>query len=164
MKLQIGGNGAPNGQLAVGKSASGAAAHHYHQHEQDNYGGGSPPDDKGQAASSAPQSSNNVAVLGVQRGPIKATRQALIKKEDSQKSLGGNGGANSKLAALQKGGVPSQAADAQAIGLYIDSRKPKRPLGSENYQLEAPNVDMNEFMNNYQLPPKNSADTQYRNP
>ena len=107
---------------------------------QDGETGGNSSDDKGAA--------NNV--LGVQRGPIKATRQALIKKDDSQRSLGGAGnGANSKLAALQKGGAPSQAADAEAMGLYIDSRKPKRPLGSDSYQIEAPNVEMNDFMNNY---------------
>ena len=48
--------------------------------------------------------------------------------------------------------------DAQVAGLYIDSRKPKRPLGSESYHLEQPSADLNEVMNNYQLPPKGAAD------
>jgi len=73
-----------------------------------------------------------------------------MKKDDSQHSLQGTT-ANSKSAAIQRGGAP---ADAQANGLYIDSRKPKRPLGSESYKIEAPNSDLNDFMNNYQLPPK----------
>lgn len=32
----------------------------------------------------------NFGVMGVQRGPVKATRQALIKKDDSQRSLQGS--------------------------------------------------------------------------
>ena len=77
----------------------------------------------------------------------------MIKKEDSKGSLHGNGTNSAKL---QKGsGAPAAtAADAQATGLYIDSRKPKRPLGSESYQIEGPNADLNEYMNNFQLPPK----------
>lgn len=64
------------------------------------------------------------------------------------------------MAALSKGGTPATTGDAQANGLYIDSRKPKRPLGSESYQLDAPNSDLNDFMNNYQLPPKGAAESQ----
>ena len=81
--------------------------------------------------------------MGVNRGPIKATRQAIMKKEDSQRSLGNNG----KLAALQRG--PSQASQDDQVGLYIDSRKPKRPLGSESYKIDGQNGDLNDFMNNY---------------
>ena len=57
------------------------------------------------------------------------------------------------------------------MGLYIDSRKPKRPLGSDSYQINSSTKsppkqkeeDMNDFMNNYQLPTKNGEGNQ-RNP
>ena len=77
----------------------------------------------------------------------------MIKKDDSRGSLHGNGTSTAKL--QKSSGTPAvTTADSQATGLYIDSRKPKRPLGSESYQIEAPNADLNEYMNNFQLQPK----------
>ena len=32
---------------------------------------------------------------------------------------------------------------------------------SESYQIETLNIEMNDFINNYQLPPKYAADTQH---
>lgn len=47
-------------------------------------------------------------MIGNQRGPIKATKQMVVKKENN-------------------------APPGQNVDLCIDSRKPKRPLGSESY-------------------------------
>ena len=73
-KLQVGGNKALLMQQQMANSEAQAAA------EED--------------------SQQQMGVMGVNRGPIKATRHAaLMKKEDSQRSLQANG-ANSKLAAI----------------------------------------------------------------
>ena len=92
-----------------------------------------------------------------------------MRKEDSQRSF--NGGTNSSSKGVVVSGAtgkqfqvsgltPGTTTDAQAAGLYIDSRKPKRPLGSESYKLDEPNSDLNEFMTNYRLPPRTNGANQ----
>lgn len=53
---------------------------------------------------------------------------------------GGNGSKTTQIS--NKNGQPPS-------GLYIDSRKPKRPLGSESYKIDAPSSDLTDFMSNY---------------
>ena len=81
-------------------------------------------------------------MLGVNRGgPIKATRYAVMQKENSNRDLN-----------------TAQAAKGQPTELCIDNRKPKRPLGSESYKVDAPNSDLAEFMENFEIPKKDSRD------
>ena len=51
----------------------------------------------------------------------------------------------------------AQATKAQPSELCIDNRKPKRPLGSETYKEEAPNSDLAEFIENFEMPKKESS-------
>ena len=52
----------------------------------------------------------------------------------------------------------AQAAKEQQTELCIDNRKPKRPLGSETYKVDAPNSDLAEFIENFEMPKKQSRE------
>ena len=95
----------------------------------------------------AEEQAQQAGVLG-NRGPIKATRYAVMRKEDSNRNL--NGAPSQPEPVTHANPQPQQNTE-----LCIDNRKPKRPLGSDSYKVDPANTDLSEFMSNYQIP-KNS--------